>query len=167
LLTISDARSSKRWLPRFGLRALLFVVFVTAVGLFGGRAIYQWWTAVATVPLSQAVDLFNIQANQNEVGVLEPPLTEDEVVAAIQVQLPTLNAWPHVTPIFEQIATTRQLPADARLYFFAAWEPKNSPRKIVWWINLDVVTRKGSGFALRIRENNSPAYGQNFLQRSR
>jgi len=62
------------------------------------------------VALSHAVEQFNRKASRHSLGRLQPPLTEEEVVAAIR-----LNDWregmdPDVKAILEDIAKTRILP---------------------------------------------------------
>ena len=156
---MSDPGGNKRWRFQFSLRLLLIAVAGSAAVFWLIRRLNV--SHIPTVTLAQAINQFNLNARDNSVGALEPPLTEDEVLAPIQSQSSTtLARYPDVKPIFEEILRTKQIPADTRIYFIDGWQrAKNGPDQTVWWINLDVVTNRESkcGFALRVRENDAPA----------
>ena len=117
-------------------------------------------TEPPTKSLASEIARFNSQAQENEVGSLEPLLTEKEVLTAIQSQLPNLIGRPQVKQIYQRIFDTGLLPADASLHFIAAWKRNNVPKQIVWWINLEIKTGTNRGYGLRIRENMQPAFAQ-------
>ena len=144
---------------RFGLGRMLVAVAVAAVILGGSVLLYQWWTAIPTIPLAYAVARFNQDAASNRVGALEPPLTEAEVISSIRNQLseipgPLGKGTIDIQAIFERIARTKRLPPDTSLYALSATE--SVPPQAVWWINLDVIVRDELHYKVRIRETNFP-----------
>jgi hypothetical protein len=138
---------------RFRLITLIVVIAALAVLFVAGMRAYEWYTST---PLSASVDAFNVLARTDAVGKHEPPLTEDEIVTAIETQLPTLKASHQVKAIFARIARTRRLPRGALLNSIPGYEPVAGKRYTVWWINLDVMTGPTSGYGLRIRETDNP-----------
>ena len=101
--------------------------------------------------LDRAVDEFNKRAGKNPIGKFEPPLTSDEVVAAIR-------GWDRASvpiddekfALFEQIAATGQLPPGAKLSSNTNWVTRGFNYQ-VWWIDLDVMTDVNQGYTFRIR----------------
>lgn len=138
---------------RYRLRTLIAAVTVVAIVLVAADPIYDWFTSI---PLSQAVDRFNAQAESTTPGY-GAPLTEDEIVEAIENQLPTLNASTPVRSALSRIARTRRFPNNAALDDFPIAVPSGTGTASIqrWAINLDVMTGPKSGFALRIRETSS------------
>jgi hypothetical protein len=63
---------------------------MTALLLVFGPRFIHWYHEVPTITLSEAVADFNLKSSENSVGKLEPLLTENEVVAAINAQLASL-----------------------------------------------------------------------------
>jgi hypothetical protein len=138
---------------RFGLRSLFWAIAVVALLVWGGGKFYNWYFSV---PLGDAVAAFNTRAESDPVGKLEPRLTEDEIVVAIQSQLPTLKAGRQVKDIYQRIARTRRLPHAASLTSIPGCTTESGQSYTVWWINLEVMTSKTTGYGLRIRETNDP-----------
>jgi len=138
---------------RFGLRTLILAVTFVAISIVAGRNLYDWYTST---PLAESVAGFNSAASNNPVGMHEAPITEDEIVAAIRSQIPTLDATDHVKAIYSRIARTRRLPRGAMLDSIPGYSPSAGQHYTVWWINLNVVTGPKSGYGLRIRENDNP-----------
>jgi hypothetical protein len=68
----------------------------------------------AAAPLAEAVDSFNLMAAKDPVGKEQPPLTEDEIVTAIQWWKSNREAMRVADganfQTFVKIAETRQLP---------------------------------------------------------
>jgi len=127
---------------------------VVAVAIWGAIQLHTWYFSVA---LADAVAAFNRSAQSNTVGRLEPPLTEDEVVTSIQRQLPTLKSKSsQVKAIFGQIARVRRLPRSVSLAPTTAYRMAGKS-KMVWWIDLSVMTSKDTGYTLRIRRTDNPA----------
>jgi hypothetical protein len=149
--------TSKRRM-RFSMRALLLVVLVLAITLWAGLEIVERYNSF---PLSDAIDNFNTSAQGNIVGKYEPPLTESEVITSIKSQLPTLESSEQVKSIYRRIVNTRRLPKGADFHAIPAFQPRNGPQQIVWWINLEVSTGKNTGYGLRIRETDDPVWATN------
>jgi hypothetical protein len=104
--------------------------------------------------LAEAVKSFNEQAKTEIfVGRNQPPLTEEEVVAAIRgwirKQAPVDN---DTYAIYEKIASTKMLPARATITFTTRWEGYNGYNFDVWWIDLSVMTGETTGYGFRIRD---------------
>jgi hypothetical protein len=142
---------------RFSLRSILIAITLVAVSLVVGARVYDWYVAVPTMPLADAIEAFNSKYAEHLVGKYEPPLTEGEVVAAINGQMSSLPAGSKVKTIYANIARSKQIPVNATLVAIPGFQPSNGTTYTVWWINLDVQTAKYSGYGLRIRENNHPA----------
>jgi len=145
-------RSLTRWRLQFGLRFLFFSIAAVALLIWGSRRLYDWYTSI---PLADAVASFNSKAQADSVGRLEPPLTEDEVVTAIESQLPTLDASRQVKSIYREIVRTRRVPRRGSLEAMPGFGSGPS-QKVVWWINLDLMTNKNTGYGLRIRATDDP-----------
>jgi len=115
------------------------------------------------VSLAELVRDFNAENNKLKRGLDQPPLTEDEVVAAIQRSewdqwrlrgAATTDDW---TPgernrserefaVFKSVAETRQLPKET---YFAVWtseEPSTFVVNHVWSIQLFLPSLDGDGF---------------------
>jgi hypothetical protein len=141
-------------------RSSHFTTFVClALAAFGAVAISVMLGTITRsqpTPLATAVAGFNTKASTDPVGYPEPPLTEAEIVAVIQKELPTLQASDDVKRIFADIVRTRKLPPDAMLSAQAQWKLQNGTTYTVWWIQLDVVIGR-SYWALKTRQNNTPA----------
>lgn len=150
---MSEQTNSRRPRVRFGIRTLILIIAVAAVLIVAGRSLYHRYT---TIPLSQSVAAFNATASEHPVGRHEPPLTEEEIVKAIEAQLPTLDASDKVKSIYSRIAKSRRLPLDADLDPIPGYSPSSGERYTVWWINLNVMTGPNSGYGLRIRETDNP-----------
>jgi len=105
------------------------------------------------VTLAEAVKGFNRRAQEDATGKTQPPLTEDEVVAAIRgwdrEEEPVTD---DIYTAYQAIADTRKLPARAALYFITRCWGLNDPYEFdVWWINLEIWTGPDMGYAFRIR----------------
>lgn len=91
--------------------------------------------------LEQAVREFNYKAKHHSVGKTQPPLTADEIVAAIRGK----NAEDNTR--LEEIADTRFLIPGEELSFMPGWITEGN-YVTVWWIDLRV---KGHGLRIRDR----------------
>jgi hypothetical protein len=149
MTTSTAATIAPRW--RFRLRTLLLLVVIAAVvSLILGERFFR----SATIPLSAEVERFNREAAEDSVGRNQPPLTEVEVKSVIEKQLPQLP--PEWRSQFERIATMGRLPANALFIGDNGYTHLGLNTKPVWWVNLHLTNEDGSGFGLRIRENNAP-----------
>jgi RNA polymerase sigma factor (sigma-70 family) len=87
--------------------------------------------------LDDGVKRFNERTKTLGVGLNEPPLTRDEVVAAIRgwdsknnpVDSDTLKS-------FQRVAETEILPAGSSLHWIARWTGYNGYAFKVWWVDL-------------------------------
>ncbi len=110
-------------------------------------------------PIAAAVAEFNRLAASNPIGKTQPPLTVDEVIAAIRGF--TAEEHPHsevFLPQFKKMAQTGIIPAGCHLSFICGWTPNKDYDYVVWWIDLFVG-----------RENADPAqgsYGYNYRLRA-
>lgn len=136
---------------RFKLRSLLYAVVVLALLLSFGTIVFEWYFAVPTFLLADEVAAFNSRAMGDPVGQYEPRITDAEIVAVIQAQLPNLLASKEVKTIYSDIVRTRRIPQGSHLHSMPGWTLATGQHYTVWWINLSV-----PGYGLRIRENNRP-----------
>lgn len=146
---------------RFGLRLLFSAIAMIALLTWGTLKLHDWYTSV---PMGDAVATFNARAADDPVGKREPLLTEDEIFASIESQLPSLDASEQVRAIYARIARTKRLPPGAALNSIPGFSPASGEHRTVWWINLEVMTGKNSGYGLRIRETNNPAAASSSVQ---
>jgi hypothetical protein len=120
------------------------------------------WLAVAVAAgdtsgaggtLADTVAAFNTEAARDAIGRHEPPLTEDEVVAALRGWIRKRHpVSDDVYKLFQAIAETRQLPEGAELTFTTAWSGYNDLHFDVWWVDLSLSTGQGTGYTYRIRD---------------
>jgi hypothetical protein len=147
-------KTQRRWRTAAKLLAILALIALplAAVTILSGRH-----AAMPHIPLADAVAAFNIRSESSPVGQHEPRITEAEIIAAIQAQLPILSASDEVKSLYAEVVRTRSLPYDAQLRFMDGWTLASGDHYTVWWINLDVQAESNAGFGLRIRENNAPS----------
>ena len=103
--------------------------------------------------LSTAVKAFNEKAAKDEVGKNEAPLTEDEVAASIRLwdrkAMPISDTGYNA---FQQIADTKQLPANAKLSSCNSMGTFNGYNFVVWWVDILIENPDGTGYSYRIRD---------------
>jgi len=116
-----------------------------------------------------------MRALSDPIGKKQPPLTEDEVIAAIRGwdqhapasgtgfadelltairsrNQPGQPATDEVYAAFQKIAATHDLPNGAELRFKTVWIRENYHFD-VWWVDLSIPTgRNGGGYVFRIRD---------------
>jgi len=106
-------------------------------------------------PLAAAINGFNA-SHQSAAGVRQPPLTEEEVVAAIRLWKVRRNEAPvsnREFAAFQKIAETRQLPGNAHLEVISEFGDGNGNSRFVWSVR--IVMRRESmqaTYAYGIRE---------------
>jgi hypothetical protein len=124
------------------------VLLVVTLGLLHNLAA---WAGEQS--LAEGVAAFNVQAKVDEIGKHEPPLTEDEVVAAVRgwvrKRRPVSDA---VHDAFQNVAKTGRLPDGAKLSFTTSWLGHNDFHFDVWWVDLHLPTGPGTGYNFRIRD---------------
>jgi hypothetical protein len=105
-------------------------------------------------PLTDAVRAFNAEAAENPIGKTQPPLTEDEVVAAIRGILRELTPMTdEVYNAYQKVAETRTLPPRATLHFTTDWVPRlEGFHFTVWWADLSIMTGEHAGYNYRLRD---------------
>lgn len=105
------------------------------------------------VTLDRAVREFNAKAKDNAVGKSQPPLTADEVVAAIRGWIRERDpVKDYMYGEFQKIAQRGALPPQAELSFTTGWHGFNGFDFDVWWVDLTVSDGKGGGYTYRIRD---------------
>ncbi len=107
-----------------------------------------------TVSLKAAVEDFNQKARTHPIGKSQPPLTEDEVIAAIRGWIPedTPRVTDDIYDKFQEIAESRELAKGADLSFRPGWTGYRGYSFKVWWIYLSIKTGKNTGYTFRIRD---------------
>ena len=111
---------------------------------------------IATHDLAEAVRTFNVQAATQTLGKAQPPLTEDEVIAAIR----WLDADRTEHGVTEaeyaallKVAETRQLSPGAELVVLTGYEPNDKIVVTVWSVRLQMPHGENGGtYAFPIRE---------------
>lgn len=87
-------------------------------------------------PLAEAVASFNAWAAQDAVGQDQPPLTEDEVIAAIASwNRERFPVGDEAYAAFQTVAETRELPPGVSFTAITSWE-WHDRRFTVWWVDL-------------------------------
>ena len=105
--------------------------------------------------LADAVKTFNEKALRSRIGKVQPPLTEDEVIAAI---LGWKNEQPKASKayydVIQKVAHTRTLPPNANLSFFASYSDGKGYHFDVWWIDISIEKKvdRFEGYGYRLRE---------------
>ncbi len=133
---------------RFRLKILLVLIAFAAILLTTSRTVYVWYTSIQ---LSDAVDAFNSKSSEWPKNTPWKPLTVEEIVTAIESQIPTLKAEESTITAYRTIARTLRIPRTAQLSGFQAGNNETH-----WAINLDIMTGPNSGYGLRIRESGQP-----------
>jgi hypothetical protein len=133
---------------------MLVFVFLTAILLWAGRAVYDRYHTVA---LTDLVAEFNTNSKAHtEVGPYEPALTTEELVAAINKQMPLLDASSMINATFARIAKSHRAPEGSKLDSIEFYTDQKG-QHVVWWIRFMIRSTDGGGYALAIRDNNDPA----------
>lgn len=141
----------QRW-RRFSLRtALIFVAVAALVGWQVGERFFR----PQTVALADAVAAFNAEASADLTGTTQRPLTETELLTAIARERPQLTD-PRDLAVFDAITASNRIPVTAKILSMNRFQDSAGAIKHVWWINLQITHNDGSGYGLRVREDNNP-----------
>ncbi|MDQ6663497.1 MAG: hypothetical protein M3Z23_03795 [Acidobacteriota bacterium] len=98
---------------------------------------------LSAVPLGQAVEEFNRRAAGDSVGRLQPPLTAEEVAAAIRAWDKTEARLPGaVFQAFQKIARTGTMPKGSYIRFIPGVIAVNGFDIDVWWVDLQIALDK-------------------------
>ncbi|WP_428303691.1 hypothetical protein [Lacipirellula sp.] len=144
-----EAPNDRRSNTAYRIALCVAIMVAAAAALF-----YMPRRPLPAVSLADAVVSFNASSKDSPVGQHEPRLTEAEILAAIQAQLPTLPD--SVNPLFADVLRTRSIPQGSTISGLDEWGSQEAGYSTVWWINFSLNTGEGSGYALRIRHNNDP-----------
>jgi len=137
---------------RFSLRtALIFVAVAALVGWQIGERFFR----PQTIALADAVAAFNAESSADLTGTTQRPLTETELLTAIARERPQLTD-PRDIAVFDAITASNRIPATAKILSMNRFEDSAGANKHVWWINLQITHNDGSGYGLRVREDNNP-----------
>lgn len=102
--------------------------------------------------LAEGVERFNDRVKVLGIGQDEPPLTSDEVVAAVRGWIPERPAVaPEVLKQYRKIAGSGKLPPGSSISFTRGWI-YGGYRFEVWWIDLNIMTGEKTGYTFRIRD---------------
>ena len=95
------------------------------------------------IAIADAVQQFNERASDDPIGKTQPPLTKEELIAAIRGWM--VEEHPH-SDIFlkrlQGIAETGMIPKGCYLDFIPGWHGYNGYDYKVWWIDLFVCADK-------------------------
>lgn len=139
-------------MPRYATTVLAVIAAIAATSGFALQS-----DSAPEHSLSTAVRAFNQEAAANATGRTQPPLTEDEVIAAIRGWIPEYG--PDVTDDvyqqFQEIAESRELPPHTEFSFHTDYRGYRGFNFKVWWIDLKVGNGKRTGltgYTFRIRD---------------
>ena len=139
---------------RFGLRTLVLAIGLVAITIWFGRSVYEWWT---TIPLAQAVAVFNETAREAPAEMHGPPITEAEITAAIMSEISALEVSDQVKAIYSQILRTRRIPRTASLAEHPHHRWAGGDRYPDWRIGLAGTIGPNRRYYVLIRETANPA----------
>jgi hypothetical protein len=91
------------------------------------------------IPITAAVEEFNKRAKADSTGSTQPPLTVEELKAAIRGWSETDNPYNDTIFVaFQNIVKTGMMPKGSYLYFIPGLVGINGCNVSVWWINLNI-----------------------------
>lgn len=133
---------------------LSWLFWLTLVSALGGLLI-QRTSHTPTVPLLDKINEFNTRARSVPSDSQEPPISEAEVVAAIEARLATLPA--HAATEYRRVVRTRRVPTTARIILWYCTERQWGAVRTLRRIVLDFPAANGEGLSLLIRATDKPA----------
>jgi hypothetical protein len=84
------------------------------------------------IPIEEAVAQFNLDAQCNDIGKNQPPLTITELLAAVSDAPSQENALPHSRlAIFQRMANTKYLPKGSLIWY--EWGHNQPDAEITYW----------------------------------
>jgi hypothetical protein len=108
------------------------------------------------IPLAAAIDTFNESSRRNPIGMHQPPLNQEEVIAAIRwwstrrEQVPLTDADFNT---FQAIATTRRIPKQAEFEVLTGFQPNETHYFDAWSVRIRLTRSDGTGsYAFIIRD---------------
>jgi hypothetical protein len=120
----------------------------------------RWSTARRSASRPQHLDAaiaeFNNRASNHPLGRRQPPLSAEEIIAAIEARETTHlvdEVEYHIAAQLTEIASTRELPPRARLRSLHVWQPSANHYMDVWWVQLLMTDSKGRPHFIPIRQS--------------
>lgn len=105
-------------------------------------------------PLAGAIDDFNAMASKHPIGKSQPPLTQEEVIAAIM--LAEKQQFPEASQRdferFKAIARTKAIPADGEFEILDGLDRGGDFIFDVWYVRIRLDKGDGGNYAFTIRE---------------
>lgn len=135
-----------------GLGCLAVLLGSWLPGPGGGRAV---GAPDRPTPLADAIRAFNARARDDPIGRDQPPLTEDEVIAAIRwsARGRAEAAAPADYDTSARIAETRRLPPGAELEVLTGFQPDDDNVFTAWSVRIRIGKAAGDGsYAFPIRD---------------
>jgi hypothetical protein len=111
--------------------------------------------ADGSTSLADAIKAFNERAAENPIGKEQPPLTEEEVVAAIRWWDFERNKAPVSDDeyrAFRNVAETRRLPHGWEFEVLTGFEPNHQVTFDAWSVRIRMPRQNGMTYAFSIRE---------------
>ncbi len=105
--------------------------------------------------LVEAVGVFNYLAERDAVGKTQPPLTEDEVIAALRWALLEPRKLPvsdKTLQALRKIIESRELPSGYELEVISGFRPNNQIEVTKWSVRLRVPREPQGTYSISIRE---------------
>jgi hypothetical protein len=129
----------------------ILTIVLTSVGASGAIAS----SPVGSVSVAEAIGDFNTNVKTNSIGAEQPPLTEEEVIAAIR----WWDFHRKESPVsdeeflaFRKIAETHLLPQGAEVEVLTSFEPDDKVTFDAWSVRIKMPRPNGGTYAFIIRE---------------
>ncbi|MEM9283571.1 MAG: hypothetical protein AAGA96_17250 [Verrucomicrobiota bacterium] len=121
---------------------------------FTGVAVYGAAEGSAGTQLSEAIASFNEKSRSDSIGASQPPITEDEVAAAILLweRPPNAPISEKLLASFREIAASKILPDNASFESLNGYDRGGSHVFDVWSVRVRMEREDGSSYAFVIRE---------------
>jgi hypothetical protein len=120
----------------------------------------MWQTAAdqpsrqESLTFADAIKTFNTKAAEHPIGKDQPPLTEEEAIAAIRAWEHTKSKWPmsdEMYEAFKKVAETRTLPPNASFYWETGYQPGGAFVFDIWSVRLRMSRPDGSAYDIDLR----------------
>ncbi|MEQ1830957.1 MAG: M56 family metallopeptidase, partial [Pirellula sp.] len=114
--------------------------------------------------LDEAVAAFNKEAKESPTGVLQPPITEQETLAAIAKFIELEHVAEPTKATLREIAKTKTLPAKAFFRRFTRFDDEQQMQG-VWWVRLFVEEKDPPVYSVPVRT--TPIFTRPYTQMER
>ena len=108
-----------------------------------------------TTSLAEAIRVFNARAKDDRIGRNQPPLTQDEVIAAIRWSLlepDKLAVSDKTLEALKKITVSRELPGGFELEVLTSFQPNNEMEVTKWSVRLQIPAQPQGTTCVDIRE---------------